>query len=419
MLGGSRLWRHADFLKFWSGQTISVVGGEVTTFALPTLAILQFHASAVVVGLLVAIQRLPFAFMTLFIGVLTDRVRRRPLMILADSGRAIALASIPVAFALGVLGLGQLFAVGLCIGIGNVVFDIAYLAYLPTLVGQGDIVEANNKATTSFSVAILVGPGMGGVLVQLIGAARAIGVNALSYVVSVVTLLWIAQPEPPPHPREEGSSFAGELREGIRLVFHHPLLRSLVAMMTTDAFGQQLALPIFLIFFYRSLHLTPAEAGLVFAGFGVGAIVGSLAAARAVAVLGLGRAIAVGIGGSALAFVMMPLALVLPALPWLMLAAFIDGIFITTMDIQQVSLRQEVTPPRLQGRMNATFRTLFWGVWPIANFLGGFLADRIGATAVILIAGSVRIVPISIVLLSPIGRLRSHAEVQPQPADAG
>src|SRR5438309_2112777 len=121
--------------------------------------------------LLVAIQRLPVAFMTLFVGVLTDRVRRRPLMILADSGRALALASIPVAYALGVLGLPQLFAVGLCIGIGNVVFDIAYLAYLPTLVGQGDIVEANNKATTSFSVAILVGPGMGGVLVQLIGAA--------------------------------------------------------------------------------------------------------------------------------------------------------------------------------------------------------------------------------------------------------
>ena len=115
----------------------------------------------------------------------------------------------------------------------------------------------------------------------------------------------------------------------------------------------------------------------------------------------------------------MPLALVLPALPWLMLAAFIDGIFITTMDIQQVSLRQEVTPPRLQGRMNATFRTFFWGVWPIANFLGGFLADRIGAAPVILIAGSLRVVPIGIVLLSPIGRLRGHAEVQAQPADAG
>src|SRR5207245_10509921 len=122
----------------------------------------------------------------------------------------------------------RVFAVGICIRAGHVVFDIAYLAYLPTLVGQGDIVEANNKATTSFSVSALVGPGLGGVLVQLIGAARAIGVNAISYVVSVATLLWIEQPEPRPHPREEGSSFAGELREGLRLVFPHPLLASLV-----------------------------------------------------------------------------------------------------------------------------------------------------------------------------------------------
>src|SRR5207245_5511384 len=138
----------------------------------------------------------------------------------------------------------------------------------------------------------------GGVLLQLSGAARPRGVSATSYVVSVATLLWIEQPEPRPHPREEGSSFAGELREGIRLVFQHPLLRSLVAMMTTDAFAQQLALPIFLIFFYRSLHLSPAEAGLVFAGFGVGSIAGSLYAARAVALLGLGRALAVGRGGA-------------------------------------------------------------------------------------------------------------------------
>jgi MFS family permease len=210
-----------------------------------------------------------------------------------------------------------------------------------------------------------------------------------------------------------------ELREGVRLVFQHPLLRSLLAMMTSDAVAQQLAIPIFLVFFYRSLHLAPAEAGLVFAAFGVGSIAGSLVAARAVALLGLGRMMAIGITGSAVAFLMIPFALFLPAVPWLVLTGLIDGVSITAMDIQQVSLRQEVTPHRLQGRMNATFRTLFWGVWPIANFLGGFLADRIGAAAVILIAGGLRVVPITIVLLSPIGRLRGHSEVQTQPADAG
>src|SRR5438270_151449 len=135
-------------------------------------------------------------------GVVVHRVRRRPVMILADAGRAIALASIPLAFALNVLSLAQLFVVGLAMGIGNVLFDIAYLAYLPSLVGQADIVEGNNKLTSSFSIAMLAGPGLGGVLVQLIGAAQAIGANAFSYVVSVLTLLLIREPEP--HPRKDG-----------------------------------------------------------------------------------------------------------------------------------------------------------------------------------------------------------------------
>src|ERR1700694_4481157 len=163
MLGGSRLWRHPDFLKLWSGQTISVIGGEITVLALPTLAILQFHTSALVIGLLVGTQRLPFLVLTLFTGVLADRVRRRPLMIIADAGRAIALASIPVAFALHALTFGQLFVVALRRGVGNFVFALAYLAYLPALVGPADLVEGNNKLTTSFSIALLAGPGLGGV----------------------------------------------------------------------------------------------------------------------------------------------------------------------------------------------------------------------------------------------------------------
>lgn len=419
MLGGSRLWRHPDFLKLWSGQTISVIGGEITVLALPTLAILQFHTSALVIGLLVGTQRLPFLVLTLFTGVLADRVRRRPLMIIADAGRAIALASIPLAFLLNGLTLAQLFVVALCMGIGNVLFDIAYLAYLPSLVGQADIVEGNNKLNTSFSIALLAGPGLGGVLVQAIGAARTIGINALSYVISVLTLLWIREPEPLPRKVGAQSSVMAELREGIRLVFHHPLLRSLLAMMTTLSIAEQLALPIYLVFFYRQLHLTPAEAGIIFAAFGVGALVGSLLSSRLVGTLGLGRAILVGVSGSPVGLAMIPLALFLPPVPWLCFANFVAAVAITVMDIQQVSLRQSLTPSRLQGRMNATFRTFFWGVWPLANFAGGFLADRIGFVPTFLIAAGVGLLPVIIVIATPIGRLRSHAEVAPERAQPG
>jgi MFS family permease len=415
MLGGSRLWRHPDFLKLWSGQTISVIGGAITGLALPTLAILQFHVSAFVVGLLLATQRLPFLVLTLFIGVLADRVRRRPLMILADAGRAIALASIPVAFALNALTLAQVFVVALAMGIGEVVFDVAYLAYVPSLVGPADIMEGNNKLTSSFSIAQLAGPGLGGVLIQLIGAAQAMGANAISFLVSVGTLAWIRQPEPAPRPTGEHRSVLAELAEGIRLVFGNTLLRSQLAFMTSLSVAEQLALPIYLIYFYRQLHLTPAEAGIIFAGFGIGALAGSFLTAPAASALGLGRAMAVGVGGTTLLMLSLPLARVLPPVPWLLFTFTVSAIGLTVMDIQQVSLRQILTPAHLQGRMNATFRTVFWGVWPLANFAGGFLADRIGTIPTFLIAAAVGIIPVTIIVSGPIGRLQS----QPQPADPG
>lgn len=411
MLGGSRLWRDRDFLKLWSGQTISVIGTEVTILALPTFAIFRFHATAFLVGLLIAAQRLPFSILTLFAGVLVDRVRRRPLMILADAVRGIALASIPVAFAFNVISLAQLFIVAFVTGIGSVLFDIAYLAYVPALVGPADIVEGNNKLTTSFSIAMLAGPGLGGVLVQVIGAAEAISANAASYLVSVLTLAWIRQSEPAAVRSADRPGVFAEIGEGLGLVFRNPLLRSLLALMTTDAGAYQLIIPIYLVFFYRRLHLTPAAAGLIFASLGVGALIGSVVAARAVALLGLGRAMAAGASGLTIGAIMVPLALVFPPIPWLILAFFLDSLLVTVMDIQQVSLRQAVTADHLQGRMNATFRTIFWGIWPLANFLGGFLADRIGAVAVFLIAAALGVIPVVIILSSPIGRLKAHQDV--------
>lgn len=419
MLGGSRLWRHADFLKLWAGQTISVIGGAITTLALPSLAILQFHASALIVGLLLAIQRLPFLVLALFFGVLADRVRRRPLMILADAGRAIALGSIPLAFALHALSLTQVFIVALAMGIGEVVFDVSYLAYLPSLVGPADITEGNNKLTSSFSIALLAGPGLGGVLIQVLGAAQAIGANAISYVVSVLTLAWIRQPEPHPRPTGERQGVSRELVEGIRLVFEHPLLRSQLAFMTTLSIAEQLAFPVYLIYFYRQLHLTPGEAGVIFAGFGIGALAGSIVAARAVRLLGLGRAMALGAAGTPMLMLSLPLALRLPPVPWLLFTFTISAIGLTVMDIQQVSLRQGLTPDRLQGRMNATFRTVFWGSWTFANFAGGFLAQRIGAVPTFLIAAGLGVLPILIILGGPIGRLRTHPEAATDPAHAG
>src|SRR5487761_1110333 len=201
MLGGNRLWRHADFLKLWTGQTISVIGSQVTVIALPTIAILQLHASAAEVGLLAAAQQIAFPVLALFAGVFADRLRRRPMMIAADCVRGLAILSVPVAAGFGVLSLVQLYIVALVLGVGTVLFDISYLAYVPSLVTRDELLEANTKLEVTFSASSLVGPSLGGVLIQLIGAAQAMFADAVSFVVSVVSIIWIRQPEESPrHP---------------------------------------------------------------------------------------------------------------------------------------------------------------------------------------------------------------------------
>src|SRR5437660_10960587 len=296
MLGGGRLWRHADFVKLWAGQTISVVGSQVTVLALPTIAILMLHATAAQGGLLASLQRLAFPVLALFAGVWIDRVRRRPLMIVADALRAAALLSIPLVAAIGALTLLQLYAVAAIVGVGTVVFDIAYLAYVPTLAGRADLLEANTKLEVSHSGSYLAGPALAGGLIQLVGAAQAILADALSFLVSVATIAWIRQTEPSPrledHPR---LGVLAEIREGLRLVFGNRILRIMALLLTVGAVGFHLAEPAFYLFAYRNLGLSPGALGLVFAAGGVGAVIGAFMVGTVTRHLGLGTTLAITI----------------------------------------------------------------------------------------------------------------------------
>jgi len=412
VLGGRRLWGHSDFLKLWAGQTISVVGSQVTVLALPTIAILQLHAAPVQVGLLAALQRLAFPVLALFAGVLVDRVRRRPLLIAADSVRALAILSVPAVAAVGALTLLQLYGVALVLGIGTVVFDIAYLAYLPSLVGRRDLLEGNTKLEITFSVSGLAGPSLAGVLIQFFGAAQALLADAFSFVVSVASIVWIRQPER--SPQDAGTRRAGvfaEIREGLRLVLHDPILRGLALMLTVGGLGFHLQDPALYLFAYRNLGLSPGLLGLVFAAGGAGAVVGALVVGAVVRRLGVGNSLALTNIVLALAFLAWPLALRGPALPILATSMFVAGIADSIYNISQVSLRQAVTPDRLQGRMTATLRTMFWGVWPLANLAGGVLAGAFGAPATIVIGSLIAMAATVIVLWGPLGRVRQHSEI--------
>jgi MFS family permease len=412
MFGGNRLWRHPDFLKLWAGQTISVVGSQVTVIALPTIAILQLHATAAQVGLLAAMQQVAFPVLALFAGVFADRLRRRPMMIVADGVRALAILSVPIAAAMGALSLIQLYVVALVLGVGTVIFDIAYLAYVPGLVSKRDILEANTKLEVSFSGSHLVGPSLGGVLIQVIGAAQAMLVDAFSFVASVVSIIWIRQPEQSPrHPTAPRAGVLAEIREGMRLVLHDPILRALLLMLTIGGIGFHLQDPALYLFAYRNVHLSAGLLGLVFGAGGAGALVGAMVVGTVVRRLGVGNSLALTNVLLGLAFLAWPLALL--GAPVLILGTlmFIAGVCDSIYNVSQVSLRQAVTPSRLQGRMTATMRTVFWGVQPIANVAGGLLAGAVGAPATIVIGSLIGMTATIAVLAGPLSRVHQHTDV--------
>src|SRR2546425_10393552 len=174
-----KLWRHADFLKLWTGETVSVFGSQVTLLAVPTVAILILHAGPFQVGLLSALEFLAFPTLGLVAGVYADRLRRRPIMIVCDLGRMLALGSIPLAFVLNLLTLEQLYIVALLTGVFTVFFDVSYQSYLPALVDRPNLIEGNTKLEITRSTAQVAGPAVAGLLIQWIGAAKAVAGDAL------------------------------------------------------------------------------------------------------------------------------------------------------------------------------------------------------------------------------------------------
>lgn len=408
---GGRLWRDADFVKLWLGQFVSLAGTQVSQLALPTVAILLLHATAFQVGLLGALEFLAFPVLGLIAGVYADRLRRLRIMIVCDAVRLLLLASVPLAWVLGVLRIEQLYAVALLMGICTVFFDVSYQSYLPALVNRRDLVEGNSKLEVTRSLAQVSGPALAGFLIQLIGAAQAVWVDAASYAVSVVSLLAIRKAEPKPQPgRMDGrQGFWHELWEGVQVVFGNPTLWKIAGCTATSNLGSNMTFAIFLIFAYRLLHLSPALIGVVFAIGSVGGLLGAFTATPVTRRVGLGMTLFLTITlGGAFNF-LVPLAQYGPAAVLMAVAVFAVSYSSPVYNIGQVSLRQAITPDRVQGRMNATMRTIVWGTIPIGAFLGGVLGSTIGIVPTLYIGSAFATLAGLWILAGPI-RLKTQPE---------
>ena len=411
------MWRHPDFLKLWAGESVSVFGSQVTVLAVPTVAILILHAGPFQVGILSALEFLAFPTLGLVAGVYADRLRRRPIMIVCDIGRGLALGSIPVAFLLNLLTLEQLYFVALLTGIFTVFFDVSYQSYLPALVDRPNLLEGNTKLEITRSTAQVAGPAVAGFLIQWIGGAKAVAVDALSFFLSAIALASIKKPEPEPQPSTASgtSGFIPEMREGIDVVFRNPILWRIAACTATTNLGSNMVFgAVFLVFAYRQLHLSAGIVGVVFALGSVGALAGAFLAGWVARKIGIGPTLGVTIIVGGLALLATPLALVGAPAVILATTGFIEGLTIPVYNISQVSLRQAITPDRVQGRMNATMRTIVWGTIPLGAFIGGILGTSIGLVQTIVLGGILSTLAASWIFLGPVIRLRE----QPAPVMA-
>src|SRR5215467_8806943 len=333
------------------GQSISELGSSVTQIALPTIAVLLLHASPFELGILLALQRIPFPILALFVGVWVDRLPRRRVMIIADVLRAAVLATVPIGAAAGFLGLPLLYAVSLLSGVLQIFFDLSYLSYVPELVQRTDLREANSALQTSSSVAHLAGPGVGGLLIQFIGAARAVSLDAASFVVSFLSLWWMGR-DTAPAQRRVSAGLWRDLREGFAHVFAHPVLRTMIVTLGFVILCGHVTEPNLYPFAYSTLHLTPATLGWLLSVEGFAAVIGAFLTPRVTARFPAGWILALTGVGSGAAFVVISFAGAGPSILILAGALIVNGALDPMNNVTQWSLRQLLTPDHLQGRMN-------------------------------------------------------------------
>jgi MFS family permease len=397
------LLREQAFRRFWTGQTISLVGDQVSLLALPLAAVLVLHAGPREMGYLTAAALAPNLVFALHIGALVDRRgRRRQTMIAADLGRALLTASIPIAYAFDALTLTQLYVVAFLLGTLSVLFTVCVDTLFVALVPRERYVEANSLFHASRALSFVAGPSLGGLLVQALSAPVTIVVDAVSYVCSALFLRSI-RPEEPARGEEERGILAG-----VRFLVRTPAMRAGLASTATINLFNFMFFALFVLYATRMLHVRPGTLGLVLGAGALGGVAGALLTRRIAARIGVGPAFVAG----SLLFPA-PLLLVPAAsgsrpviLGCLFLAELGSGFGVVLLDICGASIFQALVPDHLRARVSGAFQTVNYGVRPVGALLGGFLGERIGLRPTLWIATGGALAGILFLIPSPLPRMR-------------
>jgi MFS family permease len=386
--------RSPDYLKLWTAATISLFGTQISLVAIPFIAVLLLDVPPYQVALLGTVEFLPFLLFTLPAGAWVDRLPRRLILVAGDLGRAVSLITIPIAWQLGVLSIWQLYLVGFINGTLTVFFDVADQSFLPAILEPDDLLEGNSKLQVSGSAAQIVGQPLGGAMIGLLSAPMAVLLDALSFIASGGLIFWIRKREPG---RQQAASseagprpgIRGEVAEGLRYVLGHEYLRYIAASTGLSNLFSNIAFATFAIFAYRTLELTAFTVGVIGGVGSIGVLVGALVAGRIAARIGVGRTILWSMILAGPPTLLAAFAQPATAVPILIASFFLASLTSVIYNINQVSLRQAITPERIQGRMNATIRFLVWGTIPLGQIIGGILASTVLGVRGALVVGGV------------------------------
>jgi MFS family permease len=400
------------FHAFWLGQTVSAVGTQVSMVALPLIAVLALHVGALELGILAALETIPYLVLSLPAGVIVDRMDRRAIMIACDVGRAVALGIAAVALALGTASIGLLYVVAVVVGSLSVFFTVAYTSYLASILSADRLVTGNQRLEISESGARIAGPSIAGALVELAGGAVAIFIDAASYVVSAVALLGSPRPAKTDKLPSNEVGLLDGMGDGLRRVAGDPILRDLAGSTAVFNLGSGMILAVLVLFATQDLGLDAAGFGLVYGIGNVGFVLGAMAVGASTSRFGIGRSL---VGTAYLSAVAMTLIAVAgPSTGILLLLAgrFVGAVVTPIYNVNVLSLRQARVDNAVMGRINGTFQFIDWGVLPLGSLLGGAIAAALGPRAALDAAALCGILSAVWLSVSPVRRLITLTDVR-------
>ena len=400
--------RDSDFLRFWIGETVSSGGSALFNLALPLTAVIVLQATAFEMGVLRALGAIPIILLGLFAGVWVDRLKKGPIIIVTNVGQCLLIALVPLTALLGIIRIEVLYAIVLAVGALGVFSFVAAQSYLPTLVRHEDLVGANSKLQLTQSAAGIGAPGVGGWLIELVSAPFVLLLYSVSLIISAVMVSLIQRPEQARQSAVSQRDVWREIGEGIRLIWQQPLLRSLVVVPGVASVGAGVQGAVFVLFVVQDLGVTPTMLGLISAIGGIGALVGAALSAKVTQRIGPGLSIVLAqllmsSGSVLIAITGGPLTV---SLPLLGLSAGMLWIGIRIWSVNDVALRQALTPADLLGRINATRRVVVHGLMPVGALVGGLLGTVSDLRTALVVGAAIGLIALVAIVYSPLRSLR-------------